>query len=507
MNNAALDIPDPVFLLSLYDENIREKRVSLYKWQLEYHFKFAEPIDFQHPNRQAICAANGSGKSQYILAPASVFLGMKYKYARSVITSASGNQLDRQTGRKITHLCERVNKIHKAEIWSIKYREFTCLPTGSTIELFATDDPGKAEGYHPHQPGSPFFLGVDEGKSVIEPIYQALLRCNGITHRTDVSSPGQPQGHFYNVFTGGRWWAKQVTYKDCPHISLDEVEEARTLYGESSPVFRSMYLAEFTSVGEQVVLLYENIQRHLRDLPAEFPGELYAGLDLSGGGDENVLSVWRGNTQIGLEFFRFTDTKSTVFHLKNLFRKYGLRPDQVWADDGGIGRAIIDNLPEGINRINFGGRAINNKVYGNRGTELWFNFGRMFANLRPMSDRSLINQLSARYYHQSDATNKMMLESKREARAAGHPSPDRADATVLAFAGRNPLEYENIARESEQKAQSKLPHELVREMTREQLEAAVELYREQHQQTRNEKLVGNWSREQNKRLLSLYETN
>jgi hypothetical protein len=44
----------------------------------------------------------------------------------------------------------------------------------------------------------------------------------------------------------------------------------------------------------------------------------------------------------------------------------------------------------------------------------------------------LIDQLANRYYVQA-SKSKIKLESKKEAKANGHPSPDRADATVLAF--------------------------------------------------------------------------
>jgi len=54
-------------------------------------------------------------------------------------------------------------------------------------------------------------------------------------------------------------------------------------------------------------------------------------------------------------------------------------------------------------------------------------------------------QLCSRYYKQSNTNKRLILESKREAKANGHGSPDRADATVLAFAD-VPLGYFSMGR-------------------------------------------------------------
>jgi hypothetical protein len=48
-----------------------------------------------------------------------------------------------------------------------------------------------------------------------------------------------------------------------------------------------------------------------------------------------------------------------------------------------------------------------------------------------LEDSRLKDQLAQRYYKQG-ASGKIVLESKREAKAAGRPSPDRADAAVMA---------------------------------------------------------------------------
>lgn len=450
-----ITLPDPVFMMTLYNSRVRSGKLLLHNWQTDVLLRFArQDIDYtQMVNRINLVANNGSGKSAMVVAPAAVWTAMAHENGRAVITSASGKQLDTQTGRAIRHICEQVNMTSGGyKPWDIKYREYTYKPIPdrpdiySTIEMFATDEPGKAEGYHPHVDGGVFAYIPDEAKSITDPIWEAIERCNGKTHWMNVSSPGQPTGKFYEYATSARWWTRKVTAYDCPHIKRDEIDGARETYGEHSAWFRSAYLAEFTSVNESVVIPYERVNKQFK-MPVDFQddGIRRAGVDLSGGGDENVVSVWQGNKQIGLEIFRVEDMRVTTTLLVNIFRKYGLKGENIFIDDGYVGRAIIHYLRDSdfyCVCVNFGSRAHNNIAYGNRGTELWFNFERHLSHLIIQDDLTLRKQLASRYYKKSDTSGKIILESKREAKAQGHGSPDRADATVLAFAGL-PIGYFN----------------------------------------------------------------
>lgn len=433
---------DPVLLMSIYNEPIRSGRISLYKWQIETMLEFAKPPPEGKVRRLAVRANNGSGKSQYIIAPCSTWLAMRFKRSRSVITSSSGTQLDRQTGSAITHICEQVNKTWKEPRWKINYRFYTYVPTGSTIELYATDDPGLAEGYHPHLEGIEFAMFCDEGKSIPQPIYAAIERCNGMTRRIDVSSPGGPTGHFYEVCQDDAWWQRKVTYMDCPHIKEDEVQEAlKRSGGINSPWFKSAYLAEFSSTDESVVIGFHRLQQHFKALPKfmEF-GEPFAGVDYSAsaGGDENVIAVFLGNKHIGLETFRFDDTTKSAEHIYNILtNKYKVKAENVCVDDCGVGKAMTDMLYArgyNVNRILNQSKPIRKDMFANRGAEIWFHFGAILDDIILLDDDVLKSQLSNRYYKQQESSGKLLLESKKEARLKGHVSPDRADACVLAFA-------------------------------------------------------------------------
>ena len=112
MPSETFNIPDPAFLLSTYNEQVRTQQVAMHKWQIKFAFKVArQDVDFKKSLlRICLVANNGSGKSTFGVAPAAVWLGMRYAQGNIVITSASGKQLDNQTGRAVRHLCEQISR-------------------------------------------------------------------------------------------------------------------------------------------------------------------------------------------------------------------------------------------------------------------------------------------------------------------------------------------------------------------------------------------------------------
>lgn len=437
----------PADLLAVYDPLLQSGEIGIYKWQLDFLRAFArERVSYEDIVRCQLIAANGSGKSRMILAPAVIWVATQYDQSLCVVTSSSAEQMQNQTERFIRMLAEQMNIAHQAEygtdVWEIKHRHLKFIPTGSYIDLFVTDEAKRAEGRHPLATGCEFCVFIDEAKSISEEIFAALYRCHGMTRRMDVSSPGATVGHFYEIATkeDAPWHVKVVTAYDCLHIKDSEIEEMIRVWGIHDPVVRSSLFAQFTSSDVTTVISKEVLMSCIREFTPNkrlLWGEPRAGLDLAAGGDENVLSVWHGNVQIGQESFRQRDTNFTAVELIELFRKYNLSAKNIYADDGGVGRGIIDNIRGRGWPIR---RVINNSVpndrtrYRNRGTEIWFNFKRFVEDglVEFRNDEKLFSQLYNRYYFRPD-NDKLRLESKPEAKKNGHPSPDRADACVLAW--------------------------------------------------------------------------
>jgi hypothetical protein len=451
------DFKDPVELLMVLDDKIVNGDDKLHDWQVQFMEDFALSWTKEKPFRALMRAANSSGKDKYIIAACVVWLSMKYSKALCVVTSSSGQQLDHQTCKHISSLCHSANaKIHP-NVFKINYRHYVCLATGSPIDCFATDEPGKAEGWHPLESKRKLALFMSEAKTVTDDINTAYDRCHGYTHRVHVSSPGPPRRHFYEDHTRAisrnkvpslvdyhikTWVEYVVTAYMCPHIDSNEIEYMRTKYGEKDPIFLSSMLAEFSTEGEQVVIPFHTILECKNSKPLWVPeGFNKAGLDLADGGDETVLIVRNGNKMIALEPFKLNKSYLTRLYLDELFKKYALNhPNSfIYADCGGIGKPILDELVlmgwTNIRYIDNRHAARDKRVYYKLATEMWFNLKKPIEQneIIIMEDKKLTEQLSSRYYKiRTDGTKHLL--SKPEQKAKGYPSPDRADSFVLAFA-------------------------------------------------------------------------
>jgi hypothetical protein len=443
----------PWDLLIFYDEDFRDEKIQLYPWQREILETFSADVPLDDMIRMAVVANNGSGKSQYVLAPCAIWLAVAFKRSLAYVTSASASQLDTQTERFIDYLANKMNQLHRKEfnetedIWKLIKRSKEFLPNSSSIDLFATDEPKKAEGKHPLPGGKEFAIFVDEGKSIDEAIYGAIDRCTGATRRLDISSAGGCFGHFYDICTKPElgWWQRKIKYSDTPHVKNKEFEQAVIKHGINDPLVRSIFFSEFTSVEDSTVLTregYDKCRTYFTDEKIISVGDNKPrmGIDLSAGGDETVCSVWKGNVQIAIEAFRFYDTAQGVKEIISIQSKYGIENKNVWIEFDGFNRGIVDNLADKgfhYNKVLAAGKAFDSKRYSNRMTELWFEFKRYIEEgyMGLLPDQTQKNQFIGRYYKRSLQNSKIILESKKEARAKGHPSPDRADAAVIAWAG------------------------------------------------------------------------
>jgi hypothetical protein len=472
----SIEFLDPYeMLLFLDDELLEHKETKLYKWQIQFLIDFAaKDWTNEDPFKACVCAANGSGKDKYIIAACVCWFTMKYTNAVAIVTSSSGTQLDRQTNTYIKQIANATNAKLGSEVWKVNYRHYECLVSHSTVELFVTDEAGRAEGWHPVVPNGKFAIFTSESKSIPDEIFTALSRCTGFTHRVDVSSPGLPLGFFFNIYTGGverasfndirllagQWVKYHVTAYDCVHLNnYAYIEDLKRTMpgGENGAAFKSCVLAEFGTTDELTVIPYQHIWRAVnrtKDTIGHLEEEFNTGgLDLSAGGDETVLSVRNGNKLLKVIPFRFNNTQDTIEFLIEQFKLYGLNHSKsfIYADAGGLGKPIIDSLRgKGWTNIRYvlnQAKAYNERVYLNRGAEMWFNFGKLLetGEVWLCNDERLVRQLATRYYKITEG-NKHKLESKLQARAAGRPSPDRGDSVVLCFSSyKTKLEIDDSA--------------------------------------------------------------
>jgi hypothetical protein len=456
-----LDFSDPAELVCFFNEPIASGQVTLHSWQTNTSELVAriKPTS-RNPLKFCLVAANGSGKDAFIIAPFAIWFCLTKIQSRCIITSSSGTQLTAQTEGYIRGLAESVNKFFGCEYFRIRQRYITCRLTGSEIRMFATDEAGKAEGYHPMVPNAEMAIVINEWKSVTDEIVSALKRCTGYNYWLGVSTTGECKGSFYYAVTKqctpipldnlssinkpGNYTIRVTSY-DCPHLRQEEIEEDKVELGEHSAFFRSKHLALFTSIGGDVIITKELLDKLLENPPAfsisSWP--IRIGLDYAAGGDEDTICFTKGNKILKEIWFREADTTIAADRFERELLAFGIEKehDYIWADDGGVGHGITDQLNRRgwkIKRHLNQWAAINKKQFGNRGAEDWTRVKRLFEeqlfDVSNLSDKTK-NQLINRKYKQGVLGARIYLESKKEAKAHGRPSPDRADALVLALTG------------------------------------------------------------------------
>jgi len=461
----ALNIADSCLLLETIHPEFRSGRKSFYKWQEEESAILCRrEYSPKHPLEYNLAAANGSGKDAFIIGSFILWKLLCCVRSRTIVTSSSFNQLHTQTENYIKTYSRMANEMFSDRPPIESKHQYSYSPlTGSEVILFVTNEEGRAEGYHPFPDYSngQVSIIVNEAKSVPDGIFDAFDRCT-YSRYIKVSSPGRTSGRFYidfktseqGVFNPKLPYARKVTAYDCAHISKEKIDRDKSRRGENDPWFRSARLAEFTSVDDAVVISLDAVRRcieYAAAVPKLKSLGLRAGFDLALGGDEGTFYVFDNNWFKSKEIINCKDPERFVEISIEHFKDAGFTKEtahNIYADHGGIGaglRGLFQHLGWELTWVTNQGKAIRQKdIYANRGAELYFNLRTLVEKCfivlpTEEDDEKLITQLSSRYYGQHKVSGRLVLESKQEARAHGRPSPDRADAVVLAFTG---LDYE-----------------------------------------------------------------
>lgn len=474
-----LEFEDPVELLYFIDDELATGKRKLWDWQIEeLLFIWKDQYDIKDRLKHCLTAANGSGKDAYIIAPLAVTQLVTKVRSRFIGTSKSSHQLNTQTNGYIRGLCQRLGgKLRnmgfhqKPFLYHTKPFHIACSFTGAEVLTFVTDEAGNVEGYHPwpDAPDAWITIAINEAKGVPDEFFDGFSRCT-YSRWIEVTSPGLKTGRNFEHYDKsvkhperyekGKFYSRKITSYDCPHKSIKVIEEdAEDFGGKDSPLFRSKHLAEYTDVGESILLSFDVYDKYI-NTPVKWDNDSIrvAGLDLSLGGDETVLVTRKGNKLESIDGVRIKDATLLETYLDKLFTSRGLtKRDPIFTDVGGLGKPIAQTL------IKMGWRIIqvlNNNpaigfdkhIYANRGTEQYFEvcnyLGRGYIVLKP-GEKLLREQLCSRKYIRMDS-DKMKMQPKRQiiadkdkqllSSAQEWVSPDRADAFVLCFCEFEPIE-------------------------------------------------------------------
>ena len=411
--------------------------INLYDWQR----KVLRDLE-QRDCRVALRAANGSGKTSTVIAAILIWHALVFPRSIAVTTAGVFRQVESQLWPSLRNHIAKLGGAWEVTSGEIRYLH----ANGNTSRIigYSATDPGRAEGWHAEDHEyHPLLMVVDEAKTVADPLFEAISRCQP-TRLLIASSPGGTSGAFYRAFTkeANMWSKHAVTAFDCPHITQAQIDEVIQRYGEKHPLTRSMIYGEFVDIGlESLVINLTQLQNCYNTPPRFKPGVRIAGVDFAAGGDQNVICISDGNKILPMIAWREKDTMAAVGRFIVEFKKAGLEANNIYADASGMGMVMCDALAESgwvVNRVNFGATAYDNNAYTNRSAEMWYGMAKKIedAEIILPEDEDLTAQLTCRRTI-TNSKGKLGVESKDSMRARGIASPDRADALALCLSSSN----------------------------------------------------------------------
>lgn len=322
------------------------------------------------------------------------------------------------------------------------------------IRTATASRPENIQGYH--QKHLTFIEEESSGvpAPISEQIKGTLSNPNSLYIR--VGNPNTTSCDFYQCFTSQRhlWhtlrWNAEDTARDYPHIVHPSRNKALELeYGRDSNPYKIRVLGEFPSEDPNSVMSIEDLEAcvqnalfgavQLRDV---LPADKVISIDFARyGGDESVVAARSGLGVVDFKTFAHRDPREVVDYA------FSLQQDKSWssadctyvADAGGMGQGVMHSFYESgknVHEFVTQGRPIDGAMFADKMSEAWWCL-RTLVRERICSlpnDRRLIQQLSTRQYY-TDRKGKIKIETKDEwrKRMQVNESPDRADATVMAF--------------------------------------------------------------------------
>lgn len=240
-------------------------------------------------------------------------------------------------------------------------------------------------------------------------------------------------------------------------------QERLAEWGEDSPMYQSKVDAEFPEHNEHGLISARDIreaQQRWTDLAESgidpwtagtLEGPIELGVDVGGGGDKNVIAARAGRVVRITREDQEPDTMKTLDHVLDDILATGAtraKVDYIGIGHGAVDRARQMATDQALERENPALRrralcvepvtvseaASDPKQFVNLRAEIYWSVRELFRAGVPIidpKDHKLASQLGSIRYEARNG--RIQIESKQDMRARKMPSPDRADAFVLAW--------------------------------------------------------------------------
>lgn len=341
----------------------------------------------------------------------------------------------------------------KVEVRGYSERWFATARTATTAE--------NMQGFHEDN----MLFIIDEASGVSDEIIEAILgTLSGKNNKLLMcGNPTKTSGVFFDSHNRDRALFKtyRVSSLDCPRTNKENINAMLEKYGRNSNFARVRIYGDFPEQEDDVFITLSALERSANAVVDEktVPVTVRIGCDVARYGDDKTVIGVKVDEKVSFyEKAQGQDTMRTADNIamcyKKLIDKYSQYKGKiiVTVDDGGVGGGVVDRLrrickadPKTYGRmkvvpVKFGMR-IRHRYYYDTTTYMMAVVKELLSDTdkngeaKPIElvlpkDDDLIAQLSCRKYTMTE-NSVIKIESKKEMKARGLPSPDEADCVLL----------------------------------------------------------------------------
>lgn len=257
------------------------------------------------------------------------------------------------------------------------------------------------------------------------------------------SNPTKTNGFFHQTHhkLRHRWRTWRVNCETVPR-ARGHIQDVIDAYGKDSNRYRVRVLGEFPTQDDDTVIPLAIVEAARKRKVETLSVRPVWGVDVARFGDDtSALAKRQGN--VLLEPVKEWQGKDTMQLVGLIVAEWhatddDMRPSEIMVDVIGIGAGVVDRLEElglPVVGVNVAESASVSDKYARLRDELWFKGKSWFAALDcsiPADDEKLVAELTAPTYDFA-SNGKHVVESKKDMRKRGLPSPNKADAFLLTF--------------------------------------------------------------------------
>jgi hypothetical protein len=441
-----------------------------FDWQIKVLCDLADGLITVHEAIQiARTSGHGIGKSA-LIAWIILWAISTFEDTKGVVTANTENQLKTKTWAE-------VSKWHRMFIG----REFFKM---TATALFANDPLHEREWRIDmvpwsernteafaglHNQGKRIILLMDEASAIPDLIWEvsegALTDKDTQIIWVVFGNPTKNKGRFRDCFSGGRfthrWKAETIDSRSVPITNKDQFAKWIQDYGEDSDFVRVRVRGVFPRIDAESFISFELANNAVERELINQGGAIVLGVDVGRFGDDpSVIYPRCGRDAITrpVEIYYGLDTMAFAGKVAATFLRSGATVCMV--DSGGVGGGVVDRLNQlriPTIAVDFGSKPdefnADGVKYANKRAEIWgatrdWLLTGSIPNMSTGENLTLIDELTGPNYG-LNKQEAIQLESKKEMRARGVPSPNVADALACTFAYPS-FEYIPTAKDQEE---------------------------------------------------------